>query len=108
MTDTREQFEQHFKLTIRQKARNKLGIYSDPLTRAGWDGWQAREQFLTVQEPKPAAKAERLAELQREIADLMAYDEHTDHLPAPLNGHSERDALAERIREEIKQLGGTF
>lgn len=44
MTDTRDDFEHYFKLTIRQQKLHMDG-YRDPITQARWEGWQAREQL---------------------------------------------------------------
>lgn len=98
MTDTREQFERHFKLNFRQKARNKDGIYRDPLTRAGWDGWLAREQLVQGAAPDEGD----LATYTR--ADLVAYIRELEAQaePKPAQGErqpDDRDAVLEEAAQ---------
>lgn len=57
MTDTRDDFEAHFKLCIRQQMRHKDDSYRDTLIQAKWEGWQSRGEQVAQGNRKPVAWA---------------------------------------------------
>lgn len=81
MADTREVFEAHFKLGIRQQKRYKDGDYRDTFVQDKWEGWQARERITAA----PVQTPEQMAHM----VETAPVDEPTDaerimraHVPA--------------------------
>ena len=84
MTDTHDDFERHFKPTIRQQKRHMNGDYRDPDIQAKWLGWQAaqgaciQEVWEAMRGGKAPSKADVIGILQDWHAIVTRADEYPD------------------------------
>lgn len=87
MTTTREDFEKHFRPTIRQQKRHTTGDYRDPDIQAKWVGWQAGR----------AATIEEAARLCEEAELLFGIDVWMQSTKQEISARTGR-ALADKVR----------